>query len=329
MIYEFALEPELVAQWCERKEYLFFDEKFGLRSRRIVSAYPKKWKKLVWAAFSGGAFANDQNAQMRMTELVQYLWQNSIKRLSTFSENIVWLERAEAEHAERPFYAILATDNPRKRSFVIAANDLIENGHDLWRIPDQNPTTRTPEDIAGTLSSVLQTCRHAILVDPYFNPRKRRFLRTLEAILQSCCGNICGVDKLQVELHTSIDREFNSWERGEDRNTEDDRIEYEKLETACKNLLPDIIPDSIALRIVIWKQRVNGEKLHNRYLLTNLFSVMFGTGSDASDNPATNESDDFVLLEEGQHITRYQQYAGNQPAFDMVGAPFKIIGKKL
>ena len=329
MIYEFALEPALVARWCDRKEYLFFDEKFGIRSRRIVSAYPKKWKKLVWAAFSGGAFANDQNAQMRMTELIQYLWQNSIKRLSTFSETIVWLERAEMEHAARPFHAILAADNPRKQSFVIAANDLIENGHNLWRIPDQNPTARTPEDIAGTLSSVLLTCRHAILVDPYFNPRKRRFSRTLGAILESCCGNICGVDRLQVELHTSIDREFNSWERGEKRNIEDERIEYGKLESACKSLLPKIIPAGIALRVVIWKQRVNGENLHNRYLLTNLFSVMLGTGSDAADNPATKESDDFVLLEEGQHITRYQQYTGDQSAFDMVGAPFEIIGKKL
>ena len=41
MIYEFALEPELVARWHDRNEYLFFDEKFGLRARRVVAAYPR------------------------------------------------------------------------------------------------------------------------------------------------------------------------------------------------------------------------------------------------------------------------------------------------
>ena len=78
MIYEFALEPDLVARWHDRKEYLFFDEKFGLRTRRIVSAYPKKWKKMVWEIFEAGPAADDQNEKMRMTELIKFLWQNAV-----------------------------------------------------------------------------------------------------------------------------------------------------------------------------------------------------------------------------------------------------------
>jgi len=70
---------------------------------------------------------------MRMTELIQFLWQNAVKRPSSFPEITVWLERAEAEHAERPFRAIIATNNPRNRSFVIPAKDLIENGHKKWQ----------------------------------------------------------------------------------------------------------------------------------------------------------------------------------------------------
>ena len=45
MVYEFALEPELVATWHDRKEYLFFEEKFGLRTGGIVSSYPRKMEK--------------------------------------------------------------------------------------------------------------------------------------------------------------------------------------------------------------------------------------------------------------------------------------------
>ena len=103
MIYEFALEPALVARWHDRKVYQFFDEKFGIRVGRLVSAYPKKWKKLVWEAFSAGQANGDQNAQMRMTELIQFLWQNSVRRKSSFPEIEDWLE-AEQEVNKQCFY---------------------------------------------------------------------------------------------------------------------------------------------------------------------------------------------------------------------------------
>ena len=51
MIFEFALDPELVASWHKRNNYLFFEEKFGPVTGRIVSKCPKKWRKMVWEAF--------------------------------------------------------------------------------------------------------------------------------------------------------------------------------------------------------------------------------------------------------------------------------------
>jgi hypothetical protein len=60
-----------------------------------------------------------------------------------------------------------------------------------------------------------------------------------------------------------------------------------------------------------------------------MFGVMFGTGSDASGNPDADESDDIVLLEEGQYHARYQQYAGSNPAFEKVGESFFITGRKI
>jgi len=329
MIYEFALEPKLVARWCERKEYLFFDEKFGVRSRRIISTYPKKWKKFVWDAFNNGPSANNQNAQMRMTELVQYLWQNSIKRPSTFPEIMVWLERAETEHAERPFRAILATNNPRNQTFVINANQLFENGHALWMIPESDSTPRNPTEIAETLSPLLRLCHHALLVDPFFDPNKDRFRRTLKAILKKCSGNVCGLEHLNIELHTSIDRFFKAWELGENRAILTESNVYENFVLDCKKRIPSLVPEGIQIKIIVWKQRDNGEKLHNRYLLTDMFGVMFGTGSDAASDLGSVESDDFALLEEGQYLNRYKQYSATTPAFDLVGEPFEITGRKV
>jgi hypothetical protein len=75
------------------------------------------------------------------------------------------------------------------------------------------------------------------------------------------------------------------------------------------------------LKVVIWKQKRNGEKLHNRYLLTNMLGIMLGTGSDAAANPDSLETDDIVLLDEKQYAARYEQYLGSCPAFDLVGQP--------
>ncbi len=47
MVYEYALEPELVATWGNRQDFRYFVEKFGLGQPRIVSRYPKPWKRLV------------------------------------------------------------------------------------------------------------------------------------------------------------------------------------------------------------------------------------------------------------------------------------------
>jgi len=327
MIYEFALEPDLVARWHDRKEYLFFDEKFGLRSRRIVSTYPKNWKKLVWEKFEASPAADDQNAKMRMTELIQFLWQNAVKRPSSFPEITVWLERAEAEHAERPFHAIIATDNPRNQPFVIHAKGLIEKGHEKWQVPDHFPTLRSSKEIAEVISPLMRLCRRAILIDPYFNPNQIRFRDTLEAILFSCSKNIFGMTNVDVELHTSIDRFFEPWECGENRSSDQEH-------RVCRNLISDIqkrvaelVPEGIQLKVVIWKQNEGGEKLHNRYFLTDMFGVMFGTGSDASGNPDAEETDDIVILEGGQYHTRYQQYAGSNPPFEKVGEPFFLNGR--
>lgn len=325
MIYEFALEPDLVALWHDRKEYLFFDEKFGMRSRRIVSAYPKKWKKLVWESFNNGPAAGDQNAQMRMTELLQFLWQNAVRRPSTFPEIAVWLERAEAEHSARPLHAILATKNPREQAFVITTNALIEKGHTLWNIPDISPTPRNAYEIAKAVSPLMRLSRHAILIDPFFDPNKKRFRTTLKAILSTCNESLCGKASVQIELHTSIDRFFQNWEKGKKRDPSEETRVFENIATDFRKRLPHLIPEGINLKMVIWKQRENGEKLHNRYLLTDLLGVMLGTGSDEAENPSAKESDDIVLLEEGQYSTRYGQYSENSSAFDQVGQPFFLV----
>jgi hypothetical protein len=319
MIYEFALEPELVARWHDRREYFPFKETFGMKTGRFISAYPKKWKKMVYDAFMNSPDGQNQNAVSRLTALLNDLGEKSVKRKSSFPEMMDWLQRAEAEHGERPFRAILAAGNPRNRDFVIRAEDLMDTGHPLWDIPDDPVVPRKPGDLARAVSPLLQKCRWAVIVDPNFDPGKSRFQDTLKRFLLECVGNGGNCETPQIELHTGIDRCFKSYETGKNRNLDDEQCEKQKLTNNCRKYLPPLIPENMILKIKIWKRKPNGQRLHNRYILTDLASVLFGTGIDHAGSAEVEETDDVRLLSETQHIQRISEYRGVPSAFDLVG----------
>lgn len=329
MIYEFALEPELVATWHDRKEYLFFQEKFGLRTGRIVSSYPKKWKRLVWKAFKSGPHANNESAEKRMEALLSDLTETSVKRRNTFEEITIWLERAEAEHEQRPFHAIVARDNPRSKKEVIPTTELISEGHCCWNVAENPSTPRNAMELATTVAPILRTCEHIVFIDPYFDPQKARFMKPMAAFFKEIWVKGYCHDNPLVEIHTSIDRFFRDRERGANRNTDEERNAWSSLIFNMERLLPRIIPKDKELRVTIWKQREHGQRLHNRYILTELYGVIFGTGLDQCDNHTTVETDDVLLLNSKQRAVHWKEYLGNPSAFDAVVQQFVITGELL
>jgi hypothetical protein len=326
MICEFALEPELVATWHGRKEFLFFEEKFGLRTGRIVSAYPKKWVAQVWQAFQDSPNGQDQNAQRNLDALLRDLTQNMVKRRNTFTEIAVWLERVEKEHAERPFHAILARENPRENGHVVSAKRLVAEGHPRWAVPDNPPVARSAAELVAAVSPILRACRHIVFIDPYFDPTKLRFMEPMAAFFQEIWANRYGAENPRIELHTGIDRFFREQERGQNRNPDEERRACANLVLEMRRRLPRIIPTGKEVYITIWKQRQHGRKLHNRYILSEVCGVAFGTGLDQNDNPVAAETDDLHRMDAAKLTTRWQEYLGNPPLFDHVTPSFEITG---
>jgi Regulator of RNA terminal phosphate cyclase/Sigma-54 interaction domain/CRISPR-associated protein (Cas_Csm6) len=64
-----------------------------------------------------------------------------------------------------------------------------------------------------------------------------------------------------------------------------------------------------------WRQREGGEKLHNRYILTDIGGVSFAVGLDDGDD---GETDEVTLLEEKTYKFRWMQYRGPEQAFYLV-----------
>jgi hypothetical protein len=76
---------------------------------------------------------------------------------------------------------------------------------------------------------------------------------------------------------------------------------------------------------VRWEEKHGGEKLHNRYVLTELGGVFLGVGLDEGD---AGETDDFILLPRAQYEHRWSQYVNNDGAFELADRPATVHGTR-
>lgn len=304
MIHEYALEPELVATWGNRQDYRYFVEKFGLGQPRIVSRYPKRWVRLVWQAFQ----SNDDLERSRMVELLQRIGERMVHRRDyLWDAGRPWVENARAENTRVAFHAILARENPGGHPSILVAAALDDSP--LWVISRGVTIARNAGNMAAAVAAMLRIASVIVFVDPHFSPAELRYLRTLEAFLRAIIEGRAVDGPGRVEVHTSAD--------------EDRTGTREFFEVECRSRLPRCIPSGVNLRIVRLQQRPQGERLHNRYILTDLGGVLFGVGLDEGDD---GDTDDVHLLDRTQYDERWQQYASDAPAFDRHEPPIEIGG---
>lgn len=302
MLVEIALEPDLVATWTDRQIGRFFVEKFGLGQPRIVSRYPKAWKRLVWEAF--GAQGTDLERK-RLEELLARLCEVMVRRGGgPWDPGESWLTNAKREHARIPFSSILARSTEAGHPYVLAADDLTEASPG-WTAPRGVTVARSAPDLAAAIGGLLRAAETIVLIDPHFKP-EARYLRSLQAFLQeSVRRRPLGLPQ-RIEVLSS-DTPSNGTE------------EYFGRE--CRRRLPPLLPAGIHLRVCRLRSPPAGELLHNRYILTEHGGVAFGVGLDAG---AADDTDDLHLLERPQYELRWGQYAGNPAAFTPAGPDIEL-----
>jgi hypothetical protein len=302
MIYEYALEPDLVAGWYTRETAKYIAMSFGLGTGRLVSRFPKYWKRLVWEAFTGRRGDLDQS---RLEVLLSLITEVTVERRGApYDVKLDWVTNARVEHARRQFRAILARSNPNNEEGVLRYSE-IDYGTAPWEAPHGLVIKRRAEAIASALEPMLHCCSGVVLIDPHFRPQELRFRRPLEALLKMLVANRTPGEVPNVEIQTSGD-----WEAA-------------AFQSLCASKLPSIMPAALKITIKILKPRDGGETLHNRHILTNLGGVELGAGLDEGDE---GESEDLNLLARDQYLQRWAQYMNDPSAFDLVAPAFTIRG---
>jgi hypothetical protein len=294
MLYEYALEPELLNNW---KDFRYFIEKFGVSNGRLISRYPSSWKKMVYEA----AAQCPPMEKKRIEEKLKLLENRVlVTRVSEWNEDLTWISNTIEEHSKRPFHAIIARENSNNHNRILVADEL-DNEHPLMQSPTNFAITRTAEEMALCVRNLLLFSKKIIFIDPYFSPSSKRHIRPLSEFLKIVLEAIATGLSKSVELvyHTS---NFQS------------EISFKKH---CKTKLPKLIPKGLTLNLVRW----NKKQLHNRYILTDIGGVSFETGLDDNNFGASTEKDDVNILGEERYQELWQLF-NSKPVF------LKVVGTK-
>lgn len=312
MIFEYALEPALVASWHDPAKWRFFDGKFGIGTRRVVCALPSPgWRDMVLQAFEdetkGADPAARQTARKRLDVLLEHVSRDMTKRAQMAPTGSSWLDAAVAEHGAYPFQGILARSFATKGDFALAADALTETSSPRWS-PRHASTLRQVHDVSQALSPILRSCTEARFIDPYFDASIRDFSEPFASFL-ALLQQRRDPERIKIEVHTAP-RADGAWKKPAD-------VAQEKIRD-CRTAFAPLLKPGVSLRVFVWSEGVpGGDKLHNRYILTNQGGVAVQSGLDRS-HPSSPHTDDLTLLSREQYLRRWDQYREGSKAFRLV-----------
>lgn len=299
---EYAVEPAAIGSNWETFRYLI--EKFGFQEGRLISRFPKTWERLVIEA-SKAAGVPDV-ARKRIVEKLQQKKRDAlIKTGRAYNPELEsWLENALASHRERPFRAIVSEFE--HGNDVVVTTGAMEADHPRIVARTSTDIPRTPEDLANACSTLLCAAHEIDLVDPFFDLRNRGgdYRGPLERMLQAL--HSAGRENVCIRVHYR------------DHNSRPDETEMLR---GSGHWSRGIIPDGFELHLYAWRERENGEDIHDRYLLCDCGGLMSGAGFSAT---GAQERATFSLLD-WSHVQELRaRFVVGSTVYEQVGRAVRV-----
>jgi hypothetical protein len=296
MFYEYALDPQLLNNW---RDFRYFFENMGISKGRLISRYPKHWKRLVYESLN---HCSDMERK-RIEEALIRSDGKLLRRHNQWDGNKDWLSNAEEEHTRAPFHAIIARNNPHGNGSVLVGDNLDEQ-ESRWKMNVTCDIPRKAQEMAASVATLLQASREIIFIDPHFGPENVRYRRPLCGFLNAALQNRT-IKLVRVEYHLEA------------------KSTNEFFDKECKKLA-DLLPVGIEIRFMRWRELPGSEKLHDRFILTERGGVQFSVGlDDGNQGEMTNVN---ILSDELCNST-WNKYLSDFPAFELVDE-FSVIGTR-
>tara|TARA_R100000027_G_scaffold67722_1_gene68182 strand:+ start:14082 stop:14984 length:903 start_codon:yes stop_codon:yes gene_type:complete len=252
MIYEYALEPEALSDW-QTARYLL--DQFGVPHGRLVSQFPKSWKRCAYDACSGCSPIDKK----RIEELLSKVGPKLIRTGREYGSSDTWVANALRSHREHPFRAILG----RRESVSPGIQDAAEVGPETpgW-IPDGGPIPRTPDAITLAARFLMSGAKKIRLIDPRYSCAQRHngpLKDIVDLVRSETSANV-------IEYHV-LANGTSEWFQG-------------KLEGQDLHRVRTALRDR-EIHFYRWKPIEGGEAFHARYILTDRGGLEYDYGLDS------------------------------------------------
>jgi hypothetical protein len=239
-----------------------------------------------------------------LSALLAFMTTQMVRRNWQAQDGRSWIDQVLAADTREPFHAILAATPIAEHARVITET-VVNQLHDTrWYLPTVKPVAKTADDLAAVLETMLRGATRIVVVDPYFNPRDESYRAVLTALLTRTAQlRDTGRTLPSVDLITGVsegrpDRGAVSVE-AQAKNEAHNRCEW------ASQYLRSCIPRGMRLTFKCVANLSDGDRLHNRFVLTDFAGTSLPYGTQAL---GANVFDDISPLFKGQYEQRWRQF---------------------
>lgn len=214
-----------------------------------------------------------------------------------------WLANLEKAHKRKPLHAVVATAACTGRPWILQGDDC-HGSAERWEVETSVFVPREAATLLLAVSLLLEISSRVLMIDPHFRADAERFRKPIQALF----GLLRQKPPLhQVEVHSGLGRD----------------VSYDNASAAAKRYLPPELPRGAKVKLCFWAPRTSGERLHNRYLLTDIGGVQFG---DSIEQGKPGELDRLSILSERDRQHVWSLFVDPPYGYDPAGDPIVIDG---
>ncbi|KAF0151181.1 MAG: Uncharacterized protein FD143_2120 [Ignavibacteria bacterium] len=288
MILEFALDPEVISNW---KDFNRFTSQFGCETGRMISRFPKKWKKLVYDCCQ----TNTDLTPIKLKRIEEILHNDDldfdkkfVRNHRDYNSNTDWITNAIASNRIKEFHAIISNT---KNDGSLYADD-IDEFHEKWKNSTSKAIKRTVNDLGSCFKPFFEMSNQLLIMDSHFDPGTPRYFRAFRKYFELIFS--VSRDHQRIEIHTS------------------DKIEANHFITEFKKNFFRYIPVNKKIDVIRWVRLEDGENQHPRYLLTEFGGINVDYGFDEG---VPNETTDVSLLGHTLYKQRWENIQENSTVY--------------
>jgi hypothetical protein len=268
MIKIFTIDPVVFDSLDNISELI---EYFGIEKLRMIWSYPSSWvmliKEVIKTNFKNRERKRAYNKLEKIYKSVIEIPPNYICDDSNISLDN-WLNKADELYQIKKYEGIISDKNPNSQAYICKIDNLeycsTLNNDSSFKVK------RVDEDLSKAVAPLLYFATEIHFVDKYFHFLNPYHIRPLRSFIKEIFSDLRLNQISKITYHTG------------------DSALSDNIERVLKSELDGLIPENVALRIVRWPD----EKLHNRFLLTNVGGINFQHGLCDWDNGNSIEYDD-------------------------------------